>query len=177
MIRTTSPLTALTLTLAASAAPLPEADWPLVAAWPAGKPLPTADELETRALESEWRLAERMDRMRGEGAGCGLIWTDFQRSEDIVILSSSSDYQVTRIYYIDATAPLGGDGTSWDTAFQSLQDAITSADYEAQIVEFRIAGGLYRADRINGVNTSDPEQTIELPGLVINPIAEDDVAK
>ena len=63
---------------------------------------------------------------------------------------------VTEIVYVDDDAPVGGDGTSWHTAHQSLQDAL-AADYSDRFVEIRMAQGLYRADRFNGVNTMDRE--------------------
>ena len=32
--------------------------------------------------------------------------------------------QAQTVYYVDDDAPLGGDGTSWSTAFKFLQDAL-----------------------------------------------------
>jgi hypothetical protein len=136
-----------------------------VAMWPAGVPLPTDAEIEARRGESERRLNARMQRMRSDNDGCGEVSSQLAFFEDIVTLSASPNYEPTRIVYIDASAPLGGDGSSWDTAYQSIQDALSAEPYESDLVEFRIAGGLYRADRVQGVNTLDPELTIELPGL------------
>ncbi len=65
---------------------------------------------------------------------------------------------VTEIVYVDDDAPVGGDGTSWQTAHQSLQDALAE-DYSDRLVEIRMAQGNYRPDRFNGVNTNDPEAT------------------
>lgn len=54
-----------------------------------------------------------------------------------------------RIVYVDASAPAGGDGQSWQTAFNDLQIALllihrtNSVGFEA---EFRMAGGVYRPD-------------------------------
>ena len=43
--------------------------------------------------------------------------------------------------YVDDGAPLGGDGTSWGTAFTYLQDALAAA---AAGDEIRVAQGVYR---------------------------------
>ena len=65
---------------------------------------------------------------------------------------------VTEIVYVDEDAPVGGDGTSWKTAHQSLQDALAE-DYSDRLVEIRMAQGHYRPDRFDGVNTNDAEAT------------------
>ncbi|MFU8828122.1 MAG: choice-of-anchor Q domain-containing protein [Phycisphaerales bacterium] len=62
---------------------------------------------------------------------------------------------VSEIVYVDDDAPVGGDGTSWQTAHQSLQDALAQ-DYSDRLVKIRMAQGTYRADRFSGVNTMDP---------------------
>lgn len=46
-------------------------------------------------------------------------------------------------WYVDDDAPLGGDGTSWDTAYKYLQDALAVA---AVGDEIHVAGGLYKPD-------------------------------
>ncbi|MCG8700496.1 MAG: leucine-rich repeat protein, partial [Bacteroidales bacterium] len=48
-----------------------------------------------------------------------------------------------RVYYVDADADVGGDGSSWDRAFQYLQDALVQARYGDEI---RVAEGIYRPD-------------------------------
>ncbi len=50
------------------------------------------------------------------------------------------------VYYVDDDAPLGGDGTSWNTAHKYLQDALYLAAADPCITEIRIAGGTYYAD-------------------------------
>ncbi|MFI4853910.1 MAG: hypothetical protein ACIAQF_02890, partial [Phycisphaerales bacterium JB065] len=143
---------------------------PPVAAWPAGQPIPTAQEIAARIAESDRQIEERMAGMRGSDDGCGEVSTHLEFFEAIVTLSASPDYEPTRIVYIDASAPVGGDGSSWDDAFQSVQDALVNAKhlYDTGITEFRIAGGIYRADRVAGVNTMDPDLTIEIPGLTVH---------
>jgi hypothetical protein len=65
---------------------------------------------------------------------------------------------VTEVVHVDDDAPVGGDGTSWHTAHQSLQDALTQ-DYSDRLVEIRMAQGTYRPDRFKGTNTHDPQAT------------------
>ncbi len=62
---------------------------------------------------------------------------------------------VSEVVYVDDDAPVGGDGTSWQTAHQSLQDALAQ-DYSDRLVEIRMAEGTYRPDRSGGTNTQDP---------------------
>lgn len=47
------------------------------------------------------------------------------------------------IYYVDASAPAGGDGLSWSTAFSDLQDALALADAGDEV---RVAQGTYKPD-------------------------------
>ncbi|MFI4853668.1 MAG: right-handed parallel beta-helix repeat-containing protein, partial [Phycisphaerales bacterium JB065] len=79
--------------------------------------------------------------------------------EEITKLASWDGLEPTHIVYVDASAPLGGDGSSWASAYQSLHDALNAESFVGEVGEIRIAGGLYRADRVNGVNTMDPNLT------------------
>jgi hypothetical protein len=159
MIHQTALFAAMMLSSSSFAAPPP------VALWSANQPLPTQAEFDARSLEIEDRLAERMERMRSSRGGCGVTSTDLENFEDIVALATSGLYEADRIVYIDSSAPLGGDGSSWNSAYQSIQDALGAEVYDSDLVEFRLAGGTYRADTFNGFNTIDPEQSIELPGM------------
>lgn len=53
--------------------------------------------------------------------------------------------------YVDAAAPAGGNGLTWDTAFRDLQDALTVANSRPSptsvAVEIRVAQGIYTPDR------------------------------
>jgi len=63
---------------------------------------------------------------------------------------------VTEVVFVDDDAPVGGNGASWQTAHQSLQDALAQ-DYSDRLVEIRMGAGTYRPDRLAGVNSNDPE--------------------
>lgn len=66
--------------------------------------------------------------------------------------------------HVDASAPLGGDGSSWDTAFRFLQDALDAAELSPGADEIRVAQGLYRPDRDepNPLGTGDRLATFGL---------------
>ena len=65
------------------------------------------------------------------------------------------------IIYVDDDAPLGGDGTTWNTAFKYLQDALSVASDGDEI---RVAQGTYRPDRDEDGNVTpgDREATFQL---------------
>jgi hypothetical protein len=51
------------------------------------------------------------------------------------------------VLHVDDDAPLGGDGTSWDTAYRFLQDALANAEASGgSVVEIRVAQGTYYPD-------------------------------
>ncbi len=52
-----------------------------------------------------------------------------------------------RIIYVDGDAPGPGDGTSWQTAYKFLQDALAQAESLQTPVEIRVAQGLYKPER------------------------------
>ena len=51
------------------------------------------------------------------------------------------------VIYVDADAPSGGDGSSWETAHQDLQDGLARARQLQGPGEIWIAEGVYRPDR------------------------------
>jgi hypothetical protein len=51
------------------------------------------------------------------------------------------------ILYVNAAAPNGGDGLSWGTAFNKLQDALTLAGQCAGVTEIWVAQGAYKPDQ------------------------------
>lgn len=50
------------------------------------------------------------------------------------------------IVYVDDDASTSGDGQSWATAYDDLQDALAEASTNGLISEIRVAGGTYRPD-------------------------------
>lgn len=61
--------------------------------------------------------------------------------------------------HVDADAPPGGDGTSWATAINDLQDTLAMLDTESEV---RVAEGVYRPDSGSGDRTA----AFALPGGV-----------
>ena len=59
-------------------------------------------------------------------------------------------------WYVDNDAPLGGDGLSWNTAYQYLQDALIPA---AAGDEIRVAGGTYTPDMDEAGNVTPGDRT------------------
>jgi hypothetical protein len=49
--------------------------------------------------------------------------------------------------FVRASAPPGGDGLSWQTAFQDLRSALSLATEDPSITEIWVAAGTYRPDR------------------------------
>ena len=66
-----------------------------------------------------------------------------------------------QVVYVDADAPAGGDGTSWDTAFNYLQDALAVAEDGNEIW---MAEGIYTPDvsLANPGGTGDRQATFQL---------------
>ena len=59
----------------------------------------------------------------------------------MTILTLTAAVQAGSVLYVDDDAPPNGDGTSWNTAFRFLQDALTEAA-NGGIVGLRISQGL-----------------------------------
>jgi hypothetical protein len=49
-----------------------------------------------------------------------------------------------QVVYVDASAPAGGDGSSWGSAYTDLQQALTAARANVAVHEVRVAHGVYR---------------------------------
>ncbi len=62
------------------------------------------------------------------------------------------------IHYVDMRAPSGGDGTSWGTPFQSLEDALAAAKQNDQVW---VAGGTYEP-----VANADETSSFHIPDRV-----------
>ncbi len=72
------------------------------------------------------------------------------------------------IIYVDDDAPIGGDGTSWASAYRYLQDGLAAANARsaARPMEVRVAQGIYRPDRTGMYpqGSRDRTATFELSG-------------
>lgn len=74
------------------------------------------------------------------------------------LLATASLVHAQQVIYVDDDAPKGGDGQSWDSAFQDLQDALDVAKDSDHLVEIRVAQGIYLPDR----GTGDRQASFEL---------------
>ncbi|MCH8150751.1 MAG: hypothetical protein IH830_00075 [Planctomycetes bacterium] len=81
----------------------------------------------------------------------------------VLIVLVSSGAQAQTVLYVDDDAPPGGDGTSWNTAYRFLQDAVTDAS-GGGISEVRVGQGTYQPDRdeLNPLGTGNREATFQL---------------
>ena len=67
------------------------------------------------------------------------------------------------VVFVDDDAPAGGDGTTWNTAYRFLQDALADAA-GGGVTEVRVGQGTYKPDRdeANPDGTDDREATFQL---------------
>ena len=59
----------------------------------------------------------------------------------------TADVDAGETIYVDASAPAGGDGESWNSAFRFLTDALAEAGDPGTANELRIAQGVYLPDQ------------------------------
>lgn len=90
----------------------------------------------------------------------------------LVLMWAGSGVCGGSIIYVDSRAPIGADGSSWETAYIYLQNALESAKSGDEV---RVAQGVYRPDRrvvirdtrggivVDDVVTGDPSETFLLP--------------
>jgi len=91
----------------------------------------TSDSLATARTRTKTDL-------RRSGGAAGTVSTIPTRS--LTEHQGRSDGKTT-IIYVDDDAPPGGDGTSWDTAYNNLRDVLNQVEPNTEI---RVAGGRYR---------------------------------
>ena len=65
----------------------------------------------------------------------GLLW---------LVCCLAAPLSAQPVIYVDDDAPLGGDGTTWHTAYRHLQDALEAAGGAADVL---VAGGVYAPDQ------------------------------
>jgi len=68
------------------------------------------------------------------------------------------------IIYVDGGVPPGGDGLSWGSAYNCLQDALSAAAIGDEI---RVATGVYKPDQGTGITPGDRSATFQLVNGVI----------
>ena len=83
----------------------------------------------------------------------------------VLVLPTTADAML----FVDDDAAAGGDGTSWGTAYQFLQDALSAAGSDPSITEIRVAQGTHKPDRdeMNPDGTGDREATFQLRNGVL----------
>ncbi|GMU23097.1 MAG: hypothetical protein AMXMBFR13_31800 [Phycisphaerae bacterium] len=64
------------------------------------------------------------------------------------------------VLYVDDDAAPGGDGSSWQTAYRYLQDAL--ADCDETVSEIHVAGGVYKPDQGKGLTPGDRDASFNL---------------
>ncbi len=57
-------------------------------------------------------------------------------------------FEVDNLLYVAADAPAGGDGSSWATAFNNLNDALNAAGIGIDQKDIWVKAGVYRPDRV-----------------------------
>ncbi|MDH4238283.1 MAG: right-handed parallel beta-helix repeat-containing protein [Phycisphaerae bacterium] len=84
---------------------------------------------------------------------------------DVIVDMGAYEFQGIHILYVDADAPAGGDGGSWATAYNYLQDALFNAIPPAEI---RVAQGIYKP-HLNTYSTAPPSRadTFQLKNGVV----------
>lgn len=66
----------------------------------------------------------------------------------LAALATASAVHAQSNYYVDASAPAGGDGRSWNTAFRDIQDALDQVTpYFSYSPTIHVAQGVYTPDR------------------------------
>jgi hypothetical protein len=81
----------------------------------------------------------------------------------LVLLGSTE----AKIIYVDDDAVAPGDGSSWQTAYKFLQDALADADDSEKPVEIRVAQGTYKPDQGAGQTPRDVKATFRLMNGVV----------
>jgi hypothetical protein len=71
------------------------------------------------------------------------------------------------VIYVDDSAIGANDGTSWNKAFNHLQDALADANSAEKPVEIRVAQGIYKPDQGTNQTSNDREATFQLINDVV----------
>jgi hypothetical protein len=86
----------------------------------------------------------------------------FKTISFIFIIALLSPFAYGRIIYVDDDAPGTNVGSSWENAIDSLQDALLLAYFYNELVEIRVATGIYTPDKGIGIMAGDREASFQL---------------
>jgi len=81
-----------------------------------------------------------------------------------LVIEATPAYLPTMYYYVDADANGANDGSSWENAYNFLQDALADANSSENPVEIEVAEGVYRPDNSSATpdGTGDRTATFRL---------------
>ncbi|MEM7517241.1 MAG: right-handed parallel beta-helix repeat-containing protein, partial [Planctomycetota bacterium] len=80
-------------------------------------------------------------------------------SRACLLVSLAASTAQAQVVYVSASAPAGGDGSSWSSAFQSLADGLAFASFGDRVF---VAEGVYRPDQGSFKTLGDREETFKL---------------
>lgn len=95
-------------------------------------------------------------------AGAGMGW----RMSLVAAVAAIAGSAWGDVVYVDGTAPGANDGTSWENAYNFLQDALPAVGPVGPRLEIRVAQGVYKPDEGLGVTPGDWEAAFELTSNV-----------
>jgi predicted outer membrane repeat protein len=78
-----------------------------------------------------------------------------------ILITTASTF-AGKIIYVDDDAPVGGNGQTWETAYNYLQDALADANTSVKPVEIRVAQGIYKPDQGTNQTNGDRIATFQL---------------
>ncbi len=97
-------------------------------------------------IDQTWTMQRTRIRRRRESTVRRLCLTAL-----IAILALTGRTMAGTVGFVDSTARKGGDGLSWDTAFNDVQDALdAAAEADSPFTEIWVAKGTYHPDRGTG---------------------------
>jgi len=81
-----------------------------------------------------------------------------------LVIEATPAYLPTMYYYVDTDAEGANDGSSWENAYNFLQDALADADCSENPVEIQVAEGVYTPDSNSAASdgTGDRTATFQL---------------
>lgn len=80
----------------------------------------------------------------------------------ILLLAILCTTAMGKTFYVDGDAIGLNNGSSWSDAYNYLQDALADANSADELVEIRIAQGVYKPDQGAGITPGDREATFQI---------------